>query len=299
VVALLLGFAFECPALQMGQVNFSKATEKTTLLRDNVYLVEIHAPEDEFNLAVLSGPDGFLLVDHPEAASSPLVQKALGEIGKQPVHFLINTHWHYDHVGGNDFYGRDAVIIAHENVRKRLMTRQTPWWSPTPIGPYPESAWPRITFQDSLDVHFAGEDVELVHYGNGHTDGDSVVYFTHANIVHLGDLFHEKGHFSGGIDIEGLERALAAVVARTTDGTIFIAGHGRLSSRGDVAEYVQFLGDSLALVRAEIAAGKSEEEIKAAGLPEKWKSWPETSRAGIDGFLENVYKSLAHPDLNQ
>ena len=126
----------------MGQTDFTKAETKITPVRGNITLIQIRTPQDYNNIIVLSGANGYLLVDHPEAAAHPIIQKALDDMGKRPVRFLLNTHWHYDHVGGNEFYGPDAIIVAHENVRKRLMTKQTPPWSPTPIGPYPERAWP-------------------------------------------------------------------------------------------------------------------------------------------------------------
>jgi cyclase len=137
-----------------------------------------------------------LLVDHPELAANPAIQKMLDGLGKRPVKFLLNTHWHYDHVGGNAIYGPEAIVVAHENARKRLMTK--PYWLPNPIGPDAARAWPVITFRDKLSVHFADEDVEMDHYTNGHTDGDSVIYFAHANVVDVGDLFWGKGNVAGG-----------------------------------------------------------------------------------------------------
>ena len=290
-----------CPlaARQMGQTDFSKCTGRIVPLRGSVSVLEITGPDEHDNLTVLAGPEGYLLVDHPEAAANAIVQKALDELGKRPVRFLIDTHWHYDHVGGNEVYGPEAVIVAHENVRKRLMTKEMPWWSTTPIGPYPERAWPRITYREWLAIHFADQDVALEHYGNGHTDGDSVVYFQGANIVDVGDLFHGKGHFSGGADMEGLAKALSIVVEKTNDGTIIIPGHGEISNRRDVAEYVQFLNDSIASVRAQIAAGKTDKAIQAAGLQEKWKGWPAVGTEAVREFLHIIYKSLTEHDLNQ
>ena len=214
-LAGVLALFFVCrplSAFQIGGADFTKAETKIIPVRGNVSLIQIHVPQDVFHIAVLSGPEGYLLVDHPEAVGNPLVQKELDQLGKRPVKFLLNTHWHYDHVGGNEIYGPDAVIVAQENVRKRLMTKQTPAWSPTPIGPYPERAWPRITFRDSLTIHFDGEDIEMDHYANGHTDGDSVVYFAQANVVDVGDIFDSKGGLPGGIDMEGIARSLSAIL---------------------------------------------------------------------------------------
>src|SRR5579863_9732864 len=124
-VTLLLLVAFvPAFAFQMGQTDYGKAQTRVITLRPNVSLIRIATPQDLNNIVVLSGPEGYLLVDHPEAVANPIIQKALGDMGKRPVRFLLNTHWHYDHVGGNDIYGSDAIIVAQENVRKRLMTKQ-------------------------------------------------------------------------------------------------------------------------------------------------------------------------------
>lgn len=297
VIALAPFFApHTAQAWQMGTTDYTKAETKVIPVRANISVIQIHTPQDLNNIIVLSSPDGYLLVDHPEAVANSIVQKALDGLGKKPVRFLVNTHWHYDHVGGNEIYGPDAIIVAHENVRKRLKTKQTPFWSPAPIGPYPERAWPRITFRDSLTIHFAGDDIELDHYANGHTDSDSVVYFTKANVVVVGDIYDGKGSLDSGADIEGIARSLAAVLERTKDDTIIITGHNNdFSTRRDLAQYLPLLNETIAQVRREIAAGKTEKEVSDAGLPDLWKPWfaPDPLPAAHD-FMACVYKTLAH-----
>jgi cyclase len=282
-------------AFQVGATDFTKGVTKVLPVRQNITVIQIRTPQDLNNIVVLAGPDGYLLVDHPEPAANPAIQKALDDLGKRPVRFLVNTHWHYDHVGGNEIYGPDAVIVAQENVRKRLMTKQTPFWSPTPIGPYPERAWPRITFRDMVTIHFAGEDIEMDHYANGHTDTDSVVYFAHANVVDVGDIYDGRGSYAGGADIEGIARSLSAVLERINDDTVIITGHSEVSNRRELAEYLPLLNQSIALVRQQIAAGKSEKEVADAGLPEIWKAWfaPQAVPGGHD-FMRQIYATLAH-----
>ena len=302
-VAFLTAFIACRPmfAFQIGEADFSKAETKVIPVRGNITLIQIHVPQDVFHIAVLSGPEGYLLVDHPEAAGNPLVQETLDDMGKRPVKFLLDTHWHYDHVGGNEIYGPDAIIVAQENVRKRLMAKQTPTWSPTPIGPYPERAWPRITFRDSLTIHFDGEDIEMDHYANGHTDGDSVVYFAQANVVDVGDIYDSKGGLAGGVDMEGIARSLSAVLERIDEQTIIITGHSRLSNRSELAMFVPMLEQTIAHVRQEVAAGKSEKEIVDEGLPEIWKPWfaPEAVRVDRD-FMRQIYTTVTHASqLNQ
>jgi cyclase len=286
-------------ALQMGKVDYSKATAKVVRLRGNVSVIQVRAGDSLSNIGLLTGPDGYLLVDHPEPASHAVIQEALDGLGKRAVRFLVNTHWHYDHVGGNEIFGPDAVIVAHENARKRLVTEQRPWWSPKPIGPYPERAWPRVTFKESLMIHFAGEDVEMVHYGVAHTDGDAIVYFTGANIVQTGDVFHGKGQLAEGADMEGLVGTLSAIARRINDETIVITGHGELSTRAEILEYVALLQDSIEQVRREIAAGKTDEQIQAQGLPEKWKGWPAADNMPqIPQLNHLIFVSLTHKDIN-
>ena len=287
--------------LQPGESDFTNAETKVLRVSGNISLIQIRTTQAPFNVVVLAGANGYLLVDHPEPAANQAIQKALDGMGKRPVKFLLNTHWHYDHVGGNAIYAPEATVIAQENVRKRLMTKQTPFWSNAPIGPYPERAWPVISFRDMLTVHFAGEDVELDHYANGHTDGDSVVYFAHANVVAVGDIFLGKASVIGSADIEGIIHSLSAVLDRSNDDTVIITGHSEMSNRRDLAQFVQLLNETVTLVRREIAAGASEKHVAEAGLPELWKPWfaPDAVPAEHE-FMQGIYATLTHTNsLNQ
>jgi cyclase len=287
--------------LQPGESDFTKAETKVLPVRDNITVIQIRTPQALFNIVVFAGPDGYLLVDHPEPAANPAVQRVLDGMGERPVKFLLNTHWHYDHVGGNAIYGPEAIIVAQENVRKRLRTKQTPFWAHAPIGPYPQRAWPVITFRDILTIHFAGEDVELDHYANGHTDGDSVVYFAHANVVAVGDIFLGKGSVIGSADIQGIIRSLSAVLRRTNGDTVIITGHSEMSNRRELAQFVQLLNETVALVRQEIAGGKSEKEVAEAGLPAIWKPWFAPNEVPAEHeFMQGIYATLNHTNnLNQ
>ena len=294
----LLAFFFcsAASAFQMGQTDYTKAQTTTIPLRSNLSLIQIKTPQDLNNIVVLSGPEGYLLVDHPETVAGPIVGKELDTLGKRPVRFLLNTHWHYDHVGGNEIYGPDATIVAYENVRTRMMTAQKPFWSPTPIGPYLEKAWPRITFRDSVTIHFDGDDIEMDHYANGHTDTDSVVYFARANAVDVGDIYNARAEdLASGLDMVGIASSLAAVLAHINDDTIIVTGHSQPSNRRDLAQYVQILNATIDGVRRDIAAGKTEKEIADAGLPPIWAPWfaPLKFSGGHD-FMRAIYGSLQH-----
>lgn len=169
------------------------------------------------------------------------------------------------------------------------------------LGPYPERAWPRITFRDSLTIHFDGEDIEMDHYANGHTDGDSVVYFRYANVADVGDIFDSKGSLAGGVDMEGIARSLSAILERINDQTIIITGHSRFSNRAELAMYVPLLEQTIAHVRQEVSAGKSEKEIVAEGLPETWKPWFAPGAVPVDNdYLHQIYATVTHTSqLNQ
>jgi cyclase len=287
--------------LQPGDADFAKAVTKVLPVREYVSVIQVRTPQAPFNTVVFAAPDGYLLVDHAEPAANPAIQKALDGMGKRPVKFLLNTHWHYDHVGGNAIYGPEAIIVAQENVRRRLMTKQTPFWSGTPIGPYPKRAWPVITFREMVTIHFGGEDIEMVHYANGHTDGDSVVYFTHANVVAVGDIFLGKASVVGSADIEGLIHSLSAVLDRINDDTVIVTGHSELSNRLDLGQFVQLLNETVAVVRQEIAVGKSEKEVTEAGLPDIWRPWFAPGAVPAEHeFIQGIYATLTHTNnLNQ
>ena len=177
-----------------------------------------------------------------------------------------------------------------------MMTAQKPFWSPTPIGPYPEKAWPRITFRDSVTIHFDGDDIEMDHYANGHTDTDSVVYFARANAVDVGDIYNARAEdLASGLDMVGIASSLAAVLAHINDDTIIVTGHSQPSNRRDLAQYVQILNATIDGVRRDIAAGKTEKEIADAGLPPIWAPWfaPLKFSGGHD-FMRAIYGSLQH-----
>jgi len=186
--------------------------------------------------------------------------------------------------------------VAQENVRTRLMTAQKPFWSPAPIGPYPEKAWPRITFRDSLTIHFDRDDIEMDHYANGHTDTDSVVYLAKANAVDVGDIYNARGEdLAAGLDMVGIATSLAAVLAHINDDTIIVTGHSQPSNRKDLAQYLQILNATIDGVRRDIAAGKTQKEIGDAGLPAIWAPWFAPQKLpGGHGFMRAIYGSLQH-----
>src|ERR1044072_1204729 len=216
------------------QTDFSKVEIKATKVAGNVYMLEGAGG----NIGVSVGDDGLLIVDDQFAPLSDKIRAALKGIADKKLKFILNTHWHGDHTGGNVAFGAEATIIAHDNVRKRLATEQksTVFNSTTP--PSPKEALPVITFDQTLTVHFNGEDIRAIHYPRGHTDGDSVIFFSASNVVHLGDDFF-AGRFpfvdleSGG-SVEGLVKNIGELINKIPADAKLSPGHGAISTLDDL-----------------------------------------------------------------
>jgi len=269
--------------------DFSKVEIKATNVRGNVYMLEGSGG----NIGVCVGDDGILIVDSQFAPLAEKIRAALKQLNSGNLRFLLNTHWHGDHTGGNPIFGKEATIIAHTNVRQRLMTEQKRGDRVTP--PAPKEAWPVIAVESSLIVHFNGEEIKVMHFPNGHTDGDCVIFFTKANVVHMGDDFF-AGRFpfvdlgSGG-DVEGLAKNIAAVIAQLPPEVKIIPGHGPISTLEDMKNYHRMLVETVAVVRQGIAAKKSLDELKTAGFAEEWKSWG-GGFIPADRWIETIHQNL-------
>jgi glyoxylase-like metal-dependent hydrolase (beta-lactamase superfamily II) len=238
------------------------------------------------NIGVCAGPDGLLMIDDQFDRLAPKIQAALDSIAKAPLKFLLNTHFHGDHTGGNKVFGRTATIIAHDNVRIRLEKPQTRNGATTTE---PKEALPVVTFPNTIRLFFNGEDIDVVHVPSAHTDGDSVVFFRTSNVAHLGDLFF-AGRFpfvdldSGG-SLKGLCAALNDLLPKLPADIKIIPGHGPLSTRADLERYVEMLEDCQSLVAAALAAGKSADDMKQAKLLEKYDSWS-WQFVGANAFID-------------
>ena len=263
------------------QRDYTRIKIKTTHVAGNIYMLEGAGG----NIGVSVGPDGVLLVDDQFAPLAEKIRHALKELDDGSIEFLINTHFHGDHTGGNVVFGNEAHIISHANVRKRLQAEASP-----------QEALPVVTFNDSLSIYFNDEEIRVIHFPNSHTDGDSVIFFTGSNVVHLGDLFF-SGRFpyvdlnSGG-DVEGLIKHIEKLLTELPPDVKLIPGHGSLSDIDDLKTYHQTLVETTAVIRDQIEAEKNLEEIKAAGLPKKWRSWG-AGFVSTGRWIEIVHRSLA------
>jgi cyclase len=274
------------------QPDYSKVQMKATKVAGNVYMLEGAGG----NIGVSVGEDGLLIVDDQFAPLADKIRAALKGLADKKLRFILNTHWHGDHTGGNIAFGPEATIIAHDNVRKRLATEQKSAVFNSTTPPSPKEALPVITFDQSLSVHFNGEDIRAIHFPHGHTDGDSVIFFSASNVVHLGDDFF-AGRFpfvdleSGG-SVEGLIKNVGEIIGKIPQGAKLIPGHGPISTLDDLKSYHRMLQQTTEIVRQKIAAGKTLDQIKSEGLPAEWAPWG-TGFIKTDRWVETIYNSLS------
>ncbi len=288
---LMLLFLFALPAGASAQTDFSKVEMKATKVSGNVYMLQGAGG----NIGVSVGADGILIVDDQFAPLADKIRAALKGLNQGKLRFILNTHWHGDHTGSNAQFGPEATIIAHDNVRKRLSSEQKIPFFKSTVPASPKEALPVITFNNSLSVHFNGEDIRAIHYPHGHTDGDSVIFFTTSNVVHLGDDFF-SGTFpfvdvDNGGNVVGLAKNIGEIITKIPAGAKLIPGHGPLSTIDDLKLYHRMLLQTTDVVRKKVAAGKTLDQIKSEGLPEEWKSWG-TGFIKTDQWIELIHTSL-------
>lgn len=275
------------------QRDLSKVEIKATKIAGNVHMLEGAGG----NIGVSVGPDGILIVDDQFAPLADKIKAALKTLGEGKLKFVLNTHWHGDHTGGNVVFGPEAPIIAHDNVRKRMSTEQKSEFFKSTTPASPKEALPVVTFDQSLSVHFNGEEIKVIHFPNGHTDGDSVIFFTNSNVIHLGDNFF-AGSFpfvdleTGG-SVQGLIKNIADIIAKLPAGVKLIPGHGPISDAEGLKQYHQMLIQTSDIVRTKIGARKSLAQIKKEGLPEQWKSWG-AAFINTDMWIEILYNSYSN-----
>lgn len=271
------------PILASAQQDFSKVEVKAIPVSKNIYMLTGAGG----NIGVSVGPDGILIVDDQFAPLAEKIEAALKQLNPGKLKFVLNTHYHGDHTGGNAHFGRQAHIIAHSNVRKRLGGKAGESKPELPV----------ITFDDRLSVWFNGEEIRLVHVPAAHTDSDSIVHFTGANVIHFGDTFF-SGRFpnidlAGGGDVRGYIRNVADALKKTPADAKLIPGHGPLSTVKELKEFHEMLVETSGIVEKAIAAGKTLDQIKADGLPEKWNSWAAPPNMPTARWLEILYRGLS------
>lgn len=280
-------------AMRTSAQDFSKVEIKVTKVSGNVYMLQGSGG----NIGASVGPDGILIVDDEYAPLADKIKAALKTIGEGKVRFIVNTHYHVDHVDGNASFGPDVVVIAHPNVRKRLSTDQVSKFFNRTFPASPKEALPTLTYEQAISIFFNGEEVKVIHFPNSHTDGDSVVFFPGSNVVHMGDNFFNPRFpivdLEAGGNVEGMTRTVGDIISRLekVPGVKIIPGHGPLTDLDGLKAYHRMLVETTEIVRKRIAAGKTLDQIKAEGLPEEWKPWG-SGFIKTDIWLTLVYNSV-------
>lgn len=247
------------------------------------------------NIGLSYGDDGNVLVDDQYAPLTAKILAAVKSLDPDPVRFVINTHWHGDHSGGNENLGKaGAVIVAHDNVRRRMSVEHlSSRFGKIPASP--RGALPVVTFAEGVSFHLNGDEIHVVHVRNAHTDGDSLVHWTKGNVLHMGDTFFHKVTLpfidleSGG-SIDGMVAAARIGLSLARPDTRIIPGHGPVATRADLEAYLAMLEDVRARVVAAKAAGQSLAQVKAAGIAARY-AVPDAF-VGPDDFIEAVFESL-------
>ena len=248
----------------------------TTPLKGPLYLLQGKGG----NVVVSVGAVCIMIIDDDYAEYSGAYHAALKSItGTAGLpHFVINTHWHLDHTGGNAYWGeRGAVILAQENVYQRMSTRQEMKALNLVLEPSPPAALPVVTYGDSITLRFNDDRLEIRHFPTGHTDGDSVVFFTGQNVVHMGDHFFKDSFpfvdLGSGGNVLGYTENVAAILELVNDATVIVPGHGAIADRADLERYLDMLRSTTAQVQAALEQGLSVEQISEQGLGDEWRSW--------------------------
>lgn len=292
---LASGILLLAPAPLSAQRDFSKVEIKSTTVGEGIYMLTGAGG----NLVVSSGKNGIFLVDDQFAPLTEKIKNAISVItgSAAPIRFVLNTHWHGDHTGGNENMGNSgSVIVAHENVRRRMSTEQVNEFFKDTTKPSPEAALPIITFTDDVTFHLNGDEIHVFHADSAHTDGDAVVHFLHSNIIHTGDLFFSGMYpyidLASGGSLPGLIAATDNIIALTNDSSKIIPGHGPLSTLADLKSYRAMLIDIRERVQRFITEGKTIKEVIAAKPTSTYDDQWGKGFMKPDIFTEIVYTSL-------
>ena len=274
------------PALGHAQERFANVKITATHVSGTVFALEGAGG----NMSASVGEDGILLVDDQFLELADRIRAALAELGKGKLAYLLNTHYHGDHVGGNAAFSGEATILAHTNVRRRLLNPGQDKPAPAP------EALPVVTFEESLSVHFNGEEIRAVHLPHGHTDGDLVVFYPKSKVIHIGDhFFHNRFPYvdiDGGGTLDGYVQNVAYLISRTPADYKIIAGHGpAVATRADLERFHAMLVATIDAVRTAMQTGRSVEQMQQEKVLEPWKDWS-WEFISSDRWIATIHRGL-------
>jgi cyclase len=281
------------PAAVVAQPNWDTVTVRAQALRGGVYMITGSGG----NIGLSVGRDAAFIVDDQYAPLTQKIIAAVKSVTNQPIKFVVNTHWHGDHTGGNENIGRTgALIVAHHNVRKRMSVEQFNSLFNSRTPPSPAGALPVVTFNDSVSFHINGDELAAFHVPAAHTDGDVVVHFTRADVVHMGDTYFATGYpyidVSAGGNVNGVIAVADQVLAGCKAGTIIIPGHGPVSNCDQLRTYRNVVASVRDRVRAAMERGQTLDQIKMAGLTSEFDAQWGNGFMRPPVFVELVYRSL-------
>ena len=249
------------------------------------------------NIGVTTGKDGTFLIDDQFAPLLPKIRAAVKTLGDGPIRFVVNTHFHGDHTGSNALLGEaGAVLIAQDNVRKRLGIERVNPRTKERTPPSPPAAWPVVTYADGVTLYLNGDELEVTHVARAHTDGDSIIRFRKANVIHMGDVFFNGNYpfidVDSGGSVDGIVAAVDKVLPTIDGGTKLIPGHGALGTKADLQAYRDVVAGIRDRVKALIAQGKTLDQVIAAKPSAQWDATWGKGFMGPDVFVSFVYRSL-------
>jgi len=280
--------------LKAQDVSLSNVEIRVSKVAGSVYLMQGAGG----NIAASVGDDGIVLIDDESAPLADKVQAALQGITDKPVRFVINTHYHGDHIGGNAHFKKQATLIAHDNVRRRMESGGSTGNGGSmhfEAKPQAKDALPVITYDHAVTLHLNGEDIRVLHFASGHTDGDSIIFFPKSNVVHMGDEFVTHFPFvdvEAGGSLQGMINAVENVIAHVQPDVKVIPGHGQVSSLGDLRAYLTMLKATRDAVAHALKDGKTLDQMKQAKILDPWKRYS-GEFVNEDAFLETLYISVA------
>lgn len=281
------------PGVLQAQQQWDTITVKAQALRGGVFVITGSGG----NIGLSVGNDAAFLVDDQFAPLTAKIIAAVAGVTSQPIKFVVNTHWHGDHSGGNENLGKaGALLVAHDNVRRRMSTEQFMAAFNRRTPPSPAAALPVVTFTDSVTFHINGDDLVAFHVPAAHTDGDVIVHFTKANVIHMGDAMMTISYplvdLSSGGNVAGFITAADRALSVCTTNTIVIPGHGGVTDCAGLREWRTMIATVRDRVRAEMQKSRTLEQIKAAGLTAEFDAKWGKGFIQAPVFVEFVYRSL-------